>query len=469
MAFAVGGLMSGLDTESIISQMMQLERRPITLLQRQEASYQSQISGIGTLKSVLAELQTAASALKEVDIFEGFSAKSGNTEILSATASDTAIAGTYSVEVTQLAEAQSIKSSAFADSDTTEIGTGTVSIQLGTNTAVEVVIDADHSTLSGIATAINDSGAEVTAGVLYDGTNYYLTMTGKETGVTNTITIDVTVDDVDSDPVETAVGLSRLEVVTVDNDPLDAQLTVNNNPVTRASNTIDDLFQGVSLTLKKAEVGTQFDVTVSRNVSRVTSKINDFVDKYNSALTALKAVQVSNPETGEIGSLQGDSTPRLLQTQLQNMLYTSVDGVASQFDTLSELGVTSDEDGKLSFDSTVFADAYETNRTDVVNFFTQTSSGKEGVALQFENFLDGYLDSTGFLTSKEDSLGRSIDRIGDQVERIEYRLYKREENLRHQFETLESLMAQFQNTSGVLSQQLTSLSNLSSQIAKSSK
>ncbi|MDH3393061.1 MAG: flagellar filament capping protein FliD, partial [Desulfobulbaceae bacterium] len=308
-----------------------------------------------------------------------------------------------------------------------------------------------------------------TAGVLYDGTNYYLTMTGKETGVTNTITIDVTVDDVDSDPVETAVGLSRLEVVTVDNDPLDAQLTVNNNPVTRSSNTIDDLFQGVSLTLKKAEVGTQFDVTVSRNVSRVTSKINDFVDKYNSALTALKAVQVSNPETGEIGSLQGDSTPRLLQTQLQNMLYTSVDGVASQFDTLSELGVTSDEDGKLSFDSTVFADAYETNRTDVVNFFTQTSSGKEGVALQFENFLDGYLDSTGFLTSKEDSLSRSIDRIGDQVERIEYRLYKREENLRHQFETLESLMAQFQNTSGVLSQQLTSLSNLSSQIAKSSK
>ncbi|MDH3359702.1 MAG: hypothetical protein OEL55_02435, partial [Desulfobulbaceae bacterium] len=128
MAFAVGGLMSGLDTDSIISQMMQLERRPITLLQRQEASYQAKISGIGSLKSVLSELQTAASALKETDLFEGFSARSGNTEILRATASDTAIAGTYSVDVTLLAEAQSIKSPAFADSDTTEIGTGTISI-----------------------------------------------------------------------------------------------------------------------------------------------------------------------------------------------------------------------------------------------------------------------------------------------------------------------------------------------------
>ena len=461
MSFAVGGLMSGLDTDSIIRQMMQLERRPITLLQRQEASYQAQISGIGTLKSVLTELQSAATALKENDLFEGFSARSGNTDILTASASDTAVAGTYSVEVTQLAEAHSVKSAAFADSDTTEIGTGTITIQLGANTAVDIAIDSEHNTLSGIATAINDSSAEVAAGVLYDGSNYYLTLTGKETGAANTISFSVKTTDTGD--------FSVLEPFATDNDPLDAQLTINNNPVTRSSNTIDDLVQGVTLNLKKAEVGTQFDVTVNRNLAPVNSKINDFVEKYNNALNALKELQKSNPETGEMGLLQGDSTPRLLQTQLQNMLYASVDGVDDSFDTLSELGVSADANGLLSYDSSVLASAYETNREDVVNFFTKTTEGSEGLALQFEDFLDGYLGTTGFLTGKEDSLNRSIDRIGDQVERIEFRLQKREENLRRQFESLETLMAQFQNTSGVLSQQLSALSNLNAQIAKSAK
>ncbi|MFC1513062.1 flagellar filament capping protein FliD, partial [Thermodesulfobacteriota bacterium] len=447
-------------------------RRPITLLQRQEASYQAKISGVGAMKSVLSELQTAASALKETDLFDSFSVKSGNTDILSASASDTAVAGTYSVEVTQLAEAHSIKSFAFADSDTTVVGTGTLSIQLGTNTAVEVVIDSDHNTLAGIATAINDSDAEVTAGVLNDGAgNYYLTLSGKDTGAANTITFEVTADDTGTLIDDT--GLSRLyetpatKTMTEDNVALDAQLTVNNNPVSRASNTIDDLIQGVTLDLKKAEVGTQFDVTVSRDVASVTAKISGFVTAYNNALTGLQSLQASNPDTGEIGLLQGDSTPRLAQSQLQSLLRTTVDGVVSDFDTLSELGVTADEDGQLTFDSAVFTTAYESNRTDIVNFFTQTTAGSEGFALQFENFLDGYVDSsTGLLSSKEDSLNSSIDRIGDQVEKIEFRLAKREANLRRQFESLESLLAQFQTTSGVLTQQLSSLSNLNTQISK---
>lgn len=463
MSFGVSGLMSGLDTESIISQMMQLERRPITLLQRQEAAYQTKISGVGAMKSVLTELQTAASALKETSLFDSFSVKSGNTDILTATASDTAVAGTYSVEVTQLAQAHSVKSLDFADSDTTEIGTGTLTIQLGTNTAVDVVIDADHSTLSGIATAINDSGAEVTAGVLNDGAGkFYLTLTGKDTGVANTIAFTVKSTDTGD--------FTNLVTTTDDILPLDAELKVNNNPVSRASNSIDDLIQGVTLDLKKAEVGTPFDVTVSRNVSTVISKINDFVAKYNSALSGLKSLQIYNADTGEVGMLQGDSTPRLAQSQLQNLLRTTVDGVASEFDTLSELGVTADEDGQLSFDSDVFTTAYESNRTDIVNFFTQTTAGSEGFALQFENFIDGYVDSsTGLLTSKEDSMNSSIDRIGDQVDKIEYRLSKREANLRRQFNSLESLLAQFQTTSGVLSQQLSSLSNLNNQISKLSK
>ena len=469
MSFGVSGLMSGLDTESIITQMMTVERRPIMLLQQQEAAYLSKISAFGALKGVLAELQTAAAALTETDLFAGFSASSGNTAVLAATASDTAVAGNYQVTVDVLAQAQQVKSSAFTASDEV-VGTGTLTIQVGTNTAVEVTIDGTSNTLAGIAQAINDSDADVTAGVINDGTNYYLTLASKETGASNTISLTMA----DADLVNNdALGLSKIyftpatQAMSETQGGLNAQLDVNGIPVVRSSNVIDDLLEGVTLTLKTADAGNPFEVKVSRDVTSITSKIKSFVEKYNTALTALKTLQTSDSETKIVGPLQGDSTSRILQRRLQSLLSTEVDGIASSVNSLSALGVSADEDGELSFDSAVFTTAYEENREDVVNFFTQTTEGSEGFAVEFDALLDSYLQSsTGLLVIKEDGLNRSIEHIGDQVERIEYRLVKREENLRRQFNSLESLLAQFQNTSGVLSQQLDALSNLSSQIYK---
>lgn len=468
MAFGVSGLMSGLDTESIIKQMMAIEQRPILLLQQQEAAYQAKISAFGTLKGVLVELQTAAAALKEPDLFAGFSASSGNTTALAASASDTAVAGTYQVTVDVMAQAHNVKSSAFTAS-TEVVGTGTLTIQVGTNTAVNVTIDGTNNTLAGIAQAINDADTDVTAGVVNDGLgNYYLTMASKETGASNTISLTMA----DADLVNNdANGLSKIyfdpatQAMDTTQPAVNAELNVNGISVARASNTIDDLLEGVTLTLKTADPGNPFEVKVSRDVTSVANKIKSFVEKYNSALTSLNTLQTSNPETNTVGVLQGDSTSRLLQDKLRSLLSVEVDGVVDSVNGLSALGVSADEDGKLSFDATIFTTAYEASREEVVNFFTQTTEGSEGFAIQWDGFLDNYLNSTtGLLPAKEKGLQSSIDRIGDQVERIEFRLIKREENLRRQFESLELLLGQFQNTSGVLSQQLDALSNLSSQI-----
>jgi flagellar hook-associated protein 2 len=190
------------------------------------------------------------------------------------------------------------------------------------------------------------------------------------------------------------------------------------------------------------------------------------VDKYNNALSSLKTLQASNPEGGTVGPLQGDSTSRLLQSRLQRFLANTVGGVDGAVNNLNALGVTADKDGKLSLDAAVFTAAYESKPEEVVKFFTQSTVGSEGLARQVDSFLNGYLKSTGLLTTKNEGLTKSIEHIGDQVERINFRLEKREENLRRQFEGLELLMGQFQNTSGVLSQQLDALSNLSSQIYK---
>lgn len=473
MSFGVSGLMSGLDTESIISQMMAIERRPITLLQQQEAAYQSKISAFGVLKGALGELQTAATALKETDLFAGFSASSANTAVLTASASDTAVSGTYRVTVNALAQSQQVRSSSFAASDAV-VGTGTLTIQVGANTAVNVTIDATNNTLAGIAQAINDADGDVTAGVVNDGLgNYYLTLASKETGASNTISLTMADDDLVNND---ASGLSNIyfdpatQAMDETQAAANAQLNVNGIDVERASNTIDDLLEGVTLTLKTADPGNPFDVKVSRDVSRITSKITAFVDKYNNALASLGTLQSSDPEAGTVGPLQGDSTSRILQMRLERLLSSQVDGVASSVNSLSALGVSADEDGKLSFDSAVFTTAYEANREDVVNFFTQTTEGSEGFAVKFDTLLDSYLQSTtGLLATKEEGLNSSIDHIGEQVERIELRLAKREETLRRQFNSLESLLAQFQNTSGVLSQQLDALSNLSAQISSNTK
>jgi len=469
MAIGVNGLMSGLDTESIIRQMMSVERRPITLLQQQGAVYRAKISALGTLKGTLADVQTAAAALKKTDLFAGFSASASDTTVLTASASDAAVAGTYQVTVSALAKAQQVRGSAFTASADV-VGTGTLTIQVGTNTAVNVTIDATNNTLAGIAQAINDADADVTAGVINDGLgNYYLTLAGKETGTSNTISLTMADDDLVDDD---ANGLSKLydnpaAQTMFETQPAgNAQLKVNGIDVERASNTIADLLEGVTLTLKTTGVN-PIEVKVSRDVSSITSKITAFIEKYNAALTRLKDLQVSDPEGGAIGILQGDATARILQARLQSFLHSPVSGVASAVNTLGALGVSADKEGKLSLDSTVFAAAYEANRKDVVQFFTQTTPGSEGFAVQVDSFLDGYLKSTsGLLSAKEDGLGRSVEHIGDQIERMELRLTKREEVLRRQFESLELLMGQFQNTSGALSQQLDALSNLNAQIYK---
>lgn len=470
MASGVSGLISGLDTESIITKTMAIERRPIQLLQQQEAAYKAKISAFGSLKGVLADLQTAAAALKDPSTFAGFSASSGNTTILDATASSTAVTGTYRVTVSTLAQAQQVRSSAFTAS-TDVVGTGTLTIQVGTNAAVNVTIDSTNNTLAGIAQAINNSTADVTAGVVNDGLgHYYLTMASKKTGASNTISVTMA----DADGINTdANGLSKLynnpaAQTMFETQPAgNAQISVNGIATERASNTaINDLLTGVTLNLKKADPLSSFDVTVSRDVGTVSSKVQNFVDKYNTALTTLKQMQISSPETGQIGALQGDSTPRILQSRLQSLLFAKVDGVASSVNGLSSLGVTADKDGKLSFDSTAFTSAYTANRGDVVNFFTQTTAGSEGVALQFNDLLDSYLNSSsGLLAAKTDGLNSSVTRIEDQVASINTRLAKREENMRKQFNALESLLSQFQNTSGVLTQQLTALSNLNAQIS----
>lgn len=475
MGIGVGGLMSGLDTNSIITQMMQLERRPILLLQQKEAGIQARISALGSLKSGLAGLQTATKALKSTSGYGSMQTTSGNSTVLAATASSSAVAGKYQVEVASLAKAQQVRSSAFAASDT-EVGTGTLTITVGSGTPVNITIDDSNKTLAGIAGAINAADAGVTAGVIYDGSNYYLTLASEETGAANTISLSID----DADLVNNDVnGLSRL--IYIDEDPptsptigmvetqaaANAALSINGITVERSGNTISDLIEGVTITLKQADAGNPFELVVARDSSTVTANVKDFVKQYNALTDALKSLAGYNSATKQGGILQGDSLTRQMQGRVRAFMHRQFGDSSQEVRRLSDLGLSVDKDGKLSLNEATLTSALADNREKIEAFFASTDTDSEGFAVQLDAVLDAYLQSgTGLLAAKEKGFKSSVDLIGDQVERLELRISKREEVLRKQFESLESLMAQFTSTSNALEGQLQSLANLNANIAK---
>ncbi len=470
MGIGVSGLMSGLDTDSIISKLMEVEKRPIVQLQNKEAGYQAKITALGMVKSAMSDLKTAVDALKYSDDFSSYTASSSDTDILTVSADDDIQPGTYNVVVSQLASAQQLRSSAFSGSDTS-VGTGTLTIQVGSNDAVDIEIDSSHDTLAGIAQAINESDADVTAGVINDGNgNYYLTLLSQDTGASNTISVTIQDDDGNNDD---SSGLSGIytdptaHTLTETRQAANAQLSVNGISVERSSNEIDDLIEGMTINLKAADDTKTITVTSSKNYNGITDKLNKFIKNYNALIDTLKEQTAYNPATKQGAVLLGDSTVSRISLGLSKMIYETVDGVDSSVNSLSKLGIEVDDSGHLSLDNNKLNDAMEAHPDDVAEFFTADDTENKGIAVRLYDFLDGYLkSSTGILTAKTDGLQDSIDDIEDRIDQMNFRLSKREANLRHQFETLETLMLQFQQTSGQLDQQLSSLSNLNAYISK---
>jgi flagellar hook-associated protein 2 len=403
---------------------------------------------------------------------------SGNAEVLTASASTSAVAGEYQVKVTSLAKAHQVRSFEFSGSDAV-VGTGTLTIRVGGEEEREVTITIDEAnrTLAGIAVAINNAGAGVTAGVINAGDQkFHLTLTANQTGKDYPITL--TMEDGDGDNTDT-LGLSRLYIDPAAEEPeffeaqpaSDAILSLNGIEVTRPENKITDLIAGVTITLKKEDPDPgAFSLLVIRDTTTAASKLKDFVSQYNALVDSLKSLQAYDPETGKGGLLQGDSITRQVEARLRAFLRQPIGEAGDAVRSLSDLGVQVERDGQLSLDQDILSAALEEDRDSVVNFLTGENGDGEGFAGQLDALLDQYLNgSTGLLATKETGLKSSITKIGDQIERVELRLSKREETLRRRFDVMETLMAEFQTTSGALEQQLQSLSNLNTSIARGRK
>ncbi len=385
------GVGSGLDVNSIVSQLMAIEQQPLTALTQKSQKYQTQLSAFGQVKSALATFQTALQGLSSADKFNALAAASSDASVVSATAGANAVPGSYQVEVQQLAQQQKLASNGFA-STTAVVGTGTLTIQFGTydagsnsftlnpnKAAASIAIDSANNSLAGIRDAINAAKAGVSASIVNDGTNSRLVLTSTGSGAANGIKLSV--NDGDGNPTD-ASGLSALaydptaaigsgknltEAVAAKN----AQLTLDGIAITQSSNVIKDAIEGVTLNLAKTNVGQPATLSVSRDSAAVTQSVGDFVKAYNGISKTLKDLTAYDPATKTGAVLQGDSTIRSIQTQLRGMLNTVV-GTGGALTTLSQIGVSFQSDATLALDSTKLQNAIDTNFNDVAALFAAT-------------------------------------------------------------------------------------------------
>lgn len=437
MATSIG--YTPIDVNSIVTGLMSVERQPLNVLNKKEASYTAMLSAYGTLKSDLSSLQSAAAALKLQSAFSAFKVTSSDTTLLSATSDTTAVAGSYSVTINNRASAET-RMSAGQDK-TADIGNGatTLDITVGAAATVQVTIAA-NSTLEQVRDAINSNPVDtgVTATIVYNGTDYNLVYTAKDTGLANTITA-ISTDNTLQAVAGTGAGGGMNNITSA---AANASLTVNGVPISSATNAVTGAIQGVTLNLTK-DAGTA-TVTVARDSSAIEATVNKFISAYNQLNTDIRFLH----KKGE--NLQSDSTVVYIQNQLNGILSSATGFSATGgYDYLAEVGISRQTDGSLSLDTTTFESKLSTNLNGVVQLFTDAT---KGVATSIYNQAYNMVGVNGLVTSRTAGLDTSIRDIENKIEAFKIRLEIIEKRYTKQFTALNSMISSMNQTSSFLTQ-----------------
>ncbi|MGF6099229.1 flagellar filament capping protein FliD [Pseudomonas sp. 18175] len=450
------GVGSGLDLDSILTSLEESkEASLLTPITNQETSVNAEITAYGTLTSALTKLQTAAEALADSSLYDSLTTSLSGSGVTAATTSD-AVAGTYKLEVTQLAQAQSLTTDGVA-SKTTALGTGTLTLQVGSEDAVSITLTSSNNTLEGIRTAINASGAGVTASIVNDGsgTPYRLVLTSDSTGTESEMTVSYTSDD-STDAASSLFGYDgSTGNMTQTVEALDAELTINGISITSQTNTVEDALQGVTLNL--TAVGSSQTLTISQDTDAIYDAVSAFVTAYNSYVSTVDTLTSYDADADTAGELLGDSTTRRISTKLSSDLYSAVG--SGTFSYLSQLGISLEVDGTLLIDEDTLTAAITDNIDAVSEFFIGTD-GTSGFIGQMTTDLDTYLDEDdGLIVARTDSLATKLEQLEDRYEEKQALIDSEMARWTEQFTQLDTLIASLSSTADYLTTQFDALNS----------
>ena len=366
---SVGGLISGLNTDQIIQGLLAVDRQQITDIQQRQTQVQQKQAAFKAIETHLLTVQGDIASLSRAQngAFDGRSATSSNTDLLTAAASSDAVPGIYALTVNHLATAQQLASQGF-DGPSSEITQGTLQLQTASGAATTITIDGTNNTLQGLADAINRSGAAVSASILNDGSASQpirLLLTAKNTGTANAVTITNNLG-------ASAGSAVKPTFDTTVQAAADASVTVGSGSgaltVTSATNQITSLINGVTLKLTAADDQHPLTVTVSNDTAGAQKSIDSFVSDYNALMQFIDQQVQFDPSTNTAGILLGDSRVTDLQEQLRSIVQSVVIGGNPRANNLSQVGITTNDSGQLVVDDSKLG--------------TVLSGGVDGVTIQ---------------------------------------------------------------------------------------
>lgn len=455
-AAAAGG--SVIDVHSLVSQLVAATRAPKdSIIASQTQSVTTQISAVGTLKGALSAFQSALSTIDTPTAFNAETANTSDSSIFAATASSGAVAGTYSVAVSQLAQAQQLVSKPFLGDGTATVGTGTLQLSLG-GANFSVTIGSGNDTVAGIAAAINSAGGNpgITATVITGVDGAHLVLSSTLTGAANSIQIAET---------DAGTGLSALTYgtgnttnYTEDSAAQDALFSISGISHSSASNTVSDALSGVTLNLLGTTPpgpgpGSSATLTIANDTATIETNIGAFVTAYNTLLGSISSLGSFDPTTGTAGPMLGDALLSGIQNEIRSTLYGIVNSGSTTYNSLASIGITTNSDGTLRLNSSKLQTALSSAPSAVSALF----SGASGIAAGLNTQITADLASGGSIDSRSSTLVKKENALTDQTKQLDAQMTALTASLTQQYSALNTLLSSLQTTSAYLTQQFAAL------------
>jgi len=431
------GAGSGIDTQQLAKDLMEATREPRkAVIDEKIAKSEARISGYGVIRFSLGELKTAFSGLNDLSDFASLQVANTQASALGVVASPTAAAGSYQLNVTQVAQAQRTASDGFAERSTALNSSNSFDLTLSVNGGTNQTITVDTDTPAGVVAAINGADLGITAQLIQtSGTSpWKIVVTGEE-GEEKNFTL--------SAPVDLGFDDVANELQAAQN----ALLTVNGLSIERTTNSVSDVIDGVTFNLATITSGAA-RIDLTRDTSGITQKIEDLVTTYNEFEENLRILGDRGSDVEEFGGiLAGDSLLQNIRSQIRAMLTSESSTPGSSVSALRDVGLSFDRYGVLQFDKDKLATQLQSNFDEVAQMFSANTNNQSefstlpgGVAGDAVNKLDKLMRSTGLIAQQSSNATKQVDRFKADLEKLEDQMQKLLDRYMRQFSAMESIV-----------------------------
>lgn len=453
--FQFSGLGSGFSTDSILEKMMDVEKAPIAKFQARQATVTQEQSAWRNINTRVLGMGTAADKLKSDDLYATRQASSSNTDVLTATAATGNVLGNFTVSVEALAQNHQQVSQGYADKDTA-VGTGTLNIKVGSASFNPITIDGTNNTLTGIRDAINKANPGVTASIIDAGesagsSRYRLSLNSNTSGTAGEIEATFAFDS--NSPAMTDMTAAQ-----------DAHIKLGTGAsaidIYSSTNTVTGALDGVTLNLNAAKPGVTVNVRLSNNTAPAREAIQNFLDQYNGLSDTFNANNAYDKGTQTTGVLFGSSALQNLQGDIFNKVTNFRNVPGGSLNSLSSMGITLDDKGKLSVTDNAAFEKALAKPDDLKKLFTDKDNG---IATNMRSYVDQQTSVvSGTITLEDKRLTAQYDDLTASIERTKAKATRTEQRLREIFLNLESSLSSIKSQGAAISAQLGSLSSGSS-------